>query len=116
MKITDAFKGAFLKAADIQHKPKTLTIASIGEEEVAGETKIVVRFEKTDQAWVMNRTNAYILTEEWGDETEDWIGKKVLLKADKTTFSGKLVPCIRVEPVAERSSELGSQKDDDLNV
>lgn len=118
MKFSDKYKGAFFKASDIHLKPKRLTIAEITEEDVSGEPKVVVRFEKADQALVLNKTNASILADTWGDEMEDWCGKQVLLKSDRTQFSGKLVPCIRIEPVGEKSAPAGAEaeNDDDINV
>ncbi len=31
-------------------------------------------------------------------ETEEWIGKPIVLKLDQTEFEGKQVSCIRISP------------------
>jgi hypothetical protein len=118
MKFSEKYKGAFFKASDVQEKPMRLTIEEIAEQEVGDEPKVVVRFKAADQALVLNKTNASILAEKWGDDMEDWHGQTVLLKADKTPFNGKLVPCIRVEPVEQETAPAGAEaeNDDDINV
>jgi hypothetical protein len=118
MKFSDKYKGAFFKAADIRQKPKRLAIADITEEDVSGEPKIVMRFEAAEQALVLNKTNASILADQWGDDMDDWCGKQVLLKSDKTQFNGKLVPCIRVEPVEQKTTpgKAEAENEDDINV
>lgn len=117
MKFSEAYKGAFFKASDVQKKPIRLTIEEIAEEEVGGEPKLVVHFEETEQLLVLNKTNGSILAEKWADDMEIWYGKQILLKADKTQFSGKLVACIRVEPVDKKATKAApdpKQGNDDV--
>ena len=99
MLFSDKYKGAFFKASDVQKKPMRLIIEEIVEALVSDEPKVVVHFKDADQALVLNKTNAGIMAEKWGDDMEGWHGQTVLLKADKTPCKGKLVPCVRVEPV-----------------
>jgi hypothetical protein len=96
MKFSDAYRGSFLKAADLGGKARRYTIATIGQEEVADAQKIVMRFREGDQALVLNKTNASVLQDAWGEEMDDWVGHAVILKPDKTDFQGKRVDCIRV--------------------
>jgi hypothetical protein len=122
MKFTDAYKGSFLKAADLKDGARNYVIDSIGPEEVGGETKIVMRFTDTDQALVLNKTNAGILLEVWGDEMDDWAGKQVLLKLDKTELKGKKVDCIRLSvpqdgtPGPRKKADQEEVKAEDVNL
>jgi hypothetical protein len=121
MKFNDAYKGSFIKTADLNGKVRRYTIKSIGQEEVGDESKVVMRFDEDDRALVVNKTNGSVLKEAWGDELDDWVGNVVLLRPDKTDFQGKRVDCIRVAvpqkkappPVVE--TEAGEETDD-LNV
>lgn len=96
MHFNDAFKGKYLKAADLGGKVRRYTVQSHGWEEVGGEKKPVLRFDREDRGFVLNITNGTILKEEWGPDLDDWEGKDVLLKPDKTDFKGERVDCIRV--------------------
>jgi hypothetical protein len=121
VKFNEAFKGNFMKAADLGGKARRYTIKSIGPEEVGGEDKIVMRFDGEDRALVLNKTNATTLKGAWGEEMDDWVGNAVVLKPDKTDFQGKRVDCIRLAvpqkkapvPVVEPEQE---EETDDINI
>jgi hypothetical protein len=120
MKFNEAFKGNFMKAADLGGKARRYTIKSIGPEEVGGEDKIVMRFDGEDRALVLNKTNAVTLRDVLGEELDDWAGNPVVLKPDKTDFQGKRVDCIRLAvpqkkapaPVVETEPD---EETDDVN-
>jgi hypothetical protein len=121
MKFDQAFRGNFMKATDLGGKAHRYKIKSIGQEEVGGDNKVVMRFDEDDRALVLNKTNASILRDIWGEELDDWVGNPVLLKPDKTDFQGKRVDCIRLAvpqkkapaPVVEPEPE---DETDDINI
>jgi hypothetical protein len=45
---------------------------------------------------VLNKTNADVIAYTFGDDTDHWVGRKIVLFATRTQFQGKLVPCVRV--------------------
>jgi hypothetical protein len=96
MKFSDTFKRKFLKAAGLGGKPRRLTIAKVGYEQVGDEEKLVVGFKEIKQGLVLNETNTNTLMDKWGDETAKCLGKVIILRPDKTDFSGKRVDCIRI--------------------
>lgn len=101
MKAGSAF-GNYLKAADLNGKRVTVTFEEITVEEMKGDgqKKLVAAFAGKDKKLIINRTNADTITDILGtDETEDWIGKSVVLFPSKTSFQGKRVDCIRVDAV-----------------
>ena len=61
---------------------------------------------------VLNKTNGQILAEEFGDDSEDWLGKVVEIYPDKTTFAGKLVSCLRLRAPTPPSTDV----DEDVPV
>jgi len=100
------FQGEYLKAAEFGTTEPTLTITDIKleklqslkpEEEDKTKTKGVVYFREVDRGWVINRTNAECLRGMFGDETGDWIGKRVTLFATMVALGAKKELGIRVK-------------------
>lgn len=97
MRISEAFSGNYLKAADLP-QPKVFTIQSVGMEVIGEErsSKPVIRFHGEQRALVLNKVNSLEIAGWHGDDTAGWIGRPVELYATTTFFSGRQVPCIRV--------------------
>ncbi|NBS93421.1 MAG: hypothetical protein EBS91_05825 [Betaproteobacteria bacterium] len=96
MNINAAFPSTYLKAADLQGKRVTLTMSRVQLEEVGGEHKPVLYFEGTDRGIVLNKTNAAIIAEMYGPETDEWGGNKIVVYAARVEFQGRIVDAIRV--------------------
>ena len=95
MKISQTFAGNYLKASDIP-KPTALQITAVQMVKMPeGDEKPAVVF-TTGQQLVLNKTNATILADLWGDETAAWHGQMVELYSTTTSYSGRMVPCIQV--------------------
>ncbi len=97
MKMTEMYPSSFLKAEDLQGKKVRLTVAGVAMEKLGDDTKPVMSFKGTDKKFVLNRTNASMMCELFGDESGDWIGKPIMLYPTKTNYQGKMVPCLRVD-------------------
>lgn len=103
MKIGDAFPSKYLKASDLPDGQFVrVTIDRVELQNVAGndqpdENKPVLYFTGKEKGIVMNRTNAQAISDVYGDDTDGWIGKPVMLYATTTLFQGKTVACIRVK-------------------
>lgn len=97
MKISQAFAGSYLKAADVM-QPITLTVQSVTMEQIGEErsSKPVVRFYGESRGLVLNKVNGLEISQWYGDDTSGWIGQPVELFASSTFFGGKSVPCVRV--------------------
>ena len=109
MKMSQAFPSKFVKPADLNGKHVTLTIAKIVIEQLGhgaeAERKPVVYFLKATKGLVLNRTNAMTLVGMYGDESDDWVGKRVTLFATRIRAFGTMQDTIRVKdevpPVAK---------------
>ena len=101
MKISGAFPGDYLKAADIGNNKVKATIASCEMCTVGEEDKPLLRFKDKERGLVLNKTNANILAQELGDETDNWIGADLLLYSAKVNYQGNIVDGIRVEVSAQ---------------
>lgn len=100
------FISNYLKAKDIE-KPETVTVASVEavsfKDDNGGDREsLVVYFEELDQGVVTSKTSLAQLVEIFeSDETDEWIGKPVVMFNDATVqFKGKRVGGIRFRAVA----------------
>lgn len=108
--INDAFPSKFLSAHDLRGAEPIVTMDRVAYEPVGTdeEMKAVLYFRGKDKGLVLNKTNAYKITELMRSAiTEEWAGQKIRLFATETQFAGKTVPCIRVK--AAPSAGHGSQ-------
>ncbi len=101
MKGNEAFPSKFLASSDLivngQVKRIAVTFESITREQITSndggtESKPVARFVGKDKRWVINKTNWGRCSELLGsDDSDNWIGKSIVLSVAKVTMKGKLV-------------------------
>jgi hypothetical protein len=96
-----AFKGNYIAAAEIGDKKPMITISKVGivkMEKDDGRTKdgLVVHMQGTDRGWVLCKTNAICLAALFGNETDAWVGKRVVLYSTLVQFGKDKVPGIRI--------------------
>ena len=98
MNINDAYPSRYLKASDLNGKNVTLTIKSAEREEVGldKERKIVLGFANTEKLMVLNKTNGIAIAKMHGNDTDDWVGKRITLCARDVEYQGGMVPALRV--------------------
>ncbi len=61
------------------------------------EVKPVLHFNGRKKGLVLNKTNAQVVVEAYGDDTETWKGRDIVLFVDPNVmFQGKVTPAIRV--------------------
>lgn len=60
--------------------------------------KLVIAFRDVERKLAVNKTNYKLLSAKYGDETDGWIGKKLVLKSVTVDFNGQLKDSIQVEP------------------
>lgn len=93
----------YVAAYDLGGKDVTVTIARV----VAGELtdnkgkkakKPLVYFEGAEKALVLNATNGKTIATMYGNQCEDWIGKRITMFPTTTDVGGETKECIRVRP------------------
>ena len=81
MRISKAYPSKYLKAADLEGQDRKVTIRSCVEKELGqgaeSESKPVLYFDGGDKGLVLNQTNAAAIVEDYGDDTDTWIGRKL---------------------------------------
>jgi arabinogalactan endo-1,4-beta-galactosidase len=98
MQISTAFPSEYLRAADLQGKQVRVVIDRVELREVGndGEHKPVLFFKDKDKGVVLNKTNATVIADAYGDDTDDWGGQDVVLFSAIVSFQGKNVNAIRL--------------------
>ena len=104
MKVSEAFPSKYMKAEDFDKgETRILTIRNIeieelGQDKNKKEQKPVISFrEPNTKGLVLNKTNAAIISKFYGDEMDDWIGKRVALHVIEVESFGDVVKAIRVK-------------------
>lgn len=126
--VSELLQSKYLKKEDLQ-RPVLWAVAAIRKEPVKdpktgdSEEKWIIYFEEDDRGLVLNKTNIHKLGELCGDDTDSWIGHKVVLYNDPTvSFGGKSggirirAPKVTVPPPkpAPVQSENPAAFDDDI--
>lgn len=84
-------RGVWLKGDDLEEGERTVvTIKSAEEEQFQdGKKQPVLQFLELDQKLSLNKTRVKKCVELLGEDTEEWIGKKISLYPTPTQFNGK---------------------------
>jgi hypothetical protein len=77
-----------------------VTIASVKMEDLGDDTKPVVYFLGKNKGLPLNRTNNDALIDIIGSaESDEWVGREIVLYTTKVDYQGRRVLGIRVDPV-----------------
>lgn len=115
MELSQVFESATLKAADLQGNEPTVKIANVEMKKFDDGNKLVITFEGKKKALVCNKTNANRIAHAYGTDTDDWIGKEIVLFVDQVDFKGELVDAIRIrtkKPPAPQPRNDGGMDDE----
>lgn len=96
----------WLFAFDLQGKDVTLTIEKVEAGNITGtggkkSRKPVVHFKEgqNKKPLALAVTNCKAIASMYGNDVEQWVGKRVTLYPTTTSFGGETVECIRIRPV-----------------
>jgi len=124
-RVNDMLDSKYLKQSDVPD-PVIVTVQKIGRINIAKEgdppeEKWAVRFQEFPKAMLLNSTNIKLLEKACGsDNTDDWIGKEVILYTDENvSFGGQVVGGLRIrkqqaEPTRRQVVSNQSDPDDDI--
>ena len=101
MKRDEVFLSKYLKAADLNGRPVTVTIKSAPYETLKNpegkeQGKTVLYFVRGKKALPLNIVNWDSVAEICGDDTDAWPGHQIELYPTVTQMGPKTVPCIRI--------------------
>jgi len=103
MKASEFDESKFLNAKSAGKLNGTRLIIYDTKAEMVGKDKdqkrkMVVEFEGVEKTLIVNKTNREILTDAYGDDTDLWRAKSVVLNIVSVTFKGELTPSIQLTP------------------
>lgn len=108
MKLKDVYPSKFLAAADAEDEDLTLTIRDVTIEKFGEDEKPVAWFKelggKQGKGLVINKTNWQVIAGMLGDDSDDWIGQKITIAAERVPFQGKMVDSLRVQEQKKRKN------------
>ena len=92
----------WLKADDLQGREYPLTISGVSAENMGeGEIKPALHFHGAEKGMVLNVTNRLRLCDAFGDDSDTWVGKRVIVYSESTTFRGQPTKGLRVRPAQQ---------------
>ena len=97
--VNDAFPSKYLKYEDLKDREIPVVILRVLVEEVGmqKDRKLILYFERAKKGMICNKTNAQRLALAYGDDTDDWLGKQIVLYAEMTEFGGQARWGLRVK-------------------
>lgn len=98
MRMSGAFPSDYLKAADLNGCEVTVKMDHVEIKEVGKDkdVKPVLFFQGAEKGLVLNKTNATKISQAYGDESDEWQGKPIVLYEAEVQFGAETVPGIRV--------------------
>ena len=81
-----------------EHNGKKFIIDTAFPAMIQENEKICVRLKGVEQPIVLNQTNLSLLSSAYTDDTENWIGKKVVFVVASVLFNGEMKPSIQLQP------------------
>lgn len=101
-RVNDMIESKYLKQSDVP-EDVIVTVAKIGKVNIAkegdpAEEKWACKFREFQKPMLLNSTNIKLLEKACGsDDTDDWIGKEVILYVDENvSFGGQVVGGLRI--------------------
>lgn len=97
-KVSDMIQSKFLRKEDFD-EDQVCTINSISLEPMQGsnDTKWVLFFREHPKGMVLNTTTIRVLEQAFGEDSDDWIGKRVKVYVDPSvSFQGRIVGGLRL--------------------
>lgn len=101
------FPREYVAACDLEGKDKDVTISHIQVKELKTDSgpkkKPVMFFKDAKKKMILNITNARIIADMYGDDTDSWQGQTITLYPTTCEAFGKMVDCIRVRDGIKRA-------------
>lgn len=97
VKFSEHYGGSYLTAAAIPPgREVQVMIERVASEQLDDGHKLVVYFVGKDKGLVLNKTNGSVIASVYGDESDHWLGKSIVIFRSQVMFSGKMTDCLRV--------------------
>jgi hypothetical protein len=105
MKLSEAFPSNFLKSEDLGDRDVPVIISTADMDMVGNERKLILTFQGKKKSMICNKTNAGRIAYMYGDDTDGWIGKEIMLTSEFVEYQGKTVKGLRIKPPPKRQQD-----------
>lgn len=96
MDVSQFLGGNYLAHTDLPLPYQVWTISKVDQQVLDESPKVCVGFAEHAKSLACNKTNLTRLSELYGTDTTQWIGKQVLVYRSTTAFQGQTRRCIRL--------------------
>lgn len=90
------YPSTYLKAADLNGKTAKVAVRTVIVEKIGTDTKPVLYFQGKEKGMVLNKTNAFTISQAYGPDTDAWGGAAVEIFPAYVDFQGKQVEALRI--------------------
>ena len=113
-KVSDMVQSKYLRKEDIEDDtPATIRGVKLEDlgQEGQKEQRWIIYFKEQPKGMVLNVTTIRVLESAYGDDTDTWIGKRVLLYVDpNVSFQGRVVGGLRLRvPRPQKAAPVASK-------
>ena len=109
-KVSEMIISKFLRKEDCEDEI-VVTMKTVKLEDMPGdgnEQRWALYFRELEKAMVLNTTTIRVLEKTFGPDSDDWVGKKVVLYTDLTVaFKGQIVGGLRLRPSNDQRNPVG---------
>ncbi|HXN96010.1 MAG TPA: hypothetical protein VN879_16010 [Candidatus Acidoferrales bacterium] len=103
MKVKDMIESKYLRKEDFDEDAictiKGLKLENLGKDDKV-EERWIIYFREQAKGMVLNITSIRVLESAFGDESDNWVGKKVTVYVDpNVSFQGRVVGGLRLRPM-----------------
>lgn len=110
MLISESFPSKYLKAADLKDQQVRVVMDHVVLEDIGDDgMKPILYFQGKDKGLCLNKTNSNNIAMVYGDDTDDWAGRELILYPTMVDFQGRSVPAIRVKVPALKAAQREPQ-------
>lgn len=109
------FPGRFIKAGEMHGRPVTLTVKDVYLDQLEDESgrekpQAVIAFNETPREMALNKTNAQCIVSMFGQDSGDWIGKRITLcpERDASGLSDSGL-CLRIQGSPDIKSPITAE-------
>ena len=106
-KVSEMIQSKFLRKEDVEDD-LIVTVKDCRLEDMpgdGGEQRWVLFFRELPKGLVLNSTTIRVLEKAFGNDSDDWIGKRVTLYVDpNVSFRGQVVGGLRIRPMKPRNA------------
>jgi len=96
MQIDQIYPTKYVSSGDLKGQDQVCTISRARMETMDGDQCLVLSFSGAEKEFVVNKTNAKSIAKLHGEETDEWLNKKITLFPTQCDYKGESTDCIRI--------------------